>query len=66
MQTVVFDVMCDGRFVMQHSHKWCPAFPINLEEVVKEVLTKRPTLKGKHIELHQTTNIVKPYRQRFR
>ena len=59
MRVVIFDVMCDGRFIMQHRHKWCPAFPINLEEVLKEVLERRPTLKGKHIELYQTENIVR-------
>lgn len=59
MKTVVFDVMCNGRFVMQHTHRWCPAFPINLEEVLKEIFTKRPTLKGKRLELFETENIVK-------
>lgn len=59
MKTVIFDVMCDGRFVMQHKHSWCPAFPINLEEVLGEILTKRPTLKGKRLELFETENIVK-------
>lgn len=59
MKTIVFDVMCNGRFVMQHRHKWCPAFPINLEEVVNEILLKRPTLKGKHIELYETENVLR-------
>lgn len=59
MKTVIFDVMCEGRFIMQYRHKWCPIFPINLEEVVNEILLKRPTLKGKHIELFETENIVK-------
>lgn len=59
MKTIVFDVMCNGRFVMQHRHKWCPAFPINLEEVVNEILLKRPTLKGEHIELFETENILR-------
>lgn len=59
MKTIVFDVMCDGRFVMQHRHKWCQIFPINLEEVVNEVLLRRPTLKGKHIELFETENILR-------
>lgn len=59
MKTIVFDVMCNGRFVMQHRHKWCPAFPINLEEVVNEILLKRPTLKGEHIELFETENVLR-------
>lgn len=59
MKTITFDVMYDGKFIMQHTHKWCPAFPINLEEVVNEVLSKRPTLKGKYIELFETENVLR-------
>lgn len=59
MKTVIFDVMCNGKFIMQVKYKWCPAFPINLEEVMNETVTKRPTLKGKHIELYETKNILK-------
>ena len=59
MKTIVFDVMLDGRFVMQFKYRWCPAFPINLEEVAKAIVAKRPTLKGKCIEIFETTNIVK-------
>lgn len=59
MSTVVFDIMCNGRFVMQYKYRWCPAFPINLEEVVNEILSKRPTLKGKHIELFETENVLR-------
>ena len=58
MRTIIFDVMCDGRFVMQHKHRW-PAFPINIDEAVKEVISKRPSLKGKHIELYETKNEVR-------
>ena len=59
MRTVVFDVMCDGKFVMQYTYRWCPAFPIDLEEVVRGIVEMRPTLRGKHIELYETKNIVK-------
>lgn len=59
MKTVVFDVMCNGKFIIQVKRKWCPAFPINLEEVAKEVVERRPTLKGKNIELYETKNILK-------
>ena len=59
MRTIIFDVMCNGRFVMQYRYKWCPAFPINLEEVVNEIVSKRPILKGKYIELFETKNVLK-------
>lgn len=58
MQTIVFDVMSEGRFIMQFKYRWCPAFKLNIDDVVKEILAKRPTLKGKSIELYQTNNIV--------
>lgn len=51
--------MCNGRFVMQYRYKWCPAFPINLEEVVTEIVSKRPILKGKYIELFETKNVLR-------
>lgn len=59
MKTIVFDVMCGDKFIMQYSYRWCPAFPINFEEVLKEIFMKRPTLKGKRLELFETENIVK-------
>lgn len=58
MKTVVFDVMCGGRFVMQIKHKWCPLFPIDHEAILKEVVSKRPTLKNKRPELYQTENVL--------
>ena len=59
MRTIIFDVMCDGRFVMQHKYRWCPAFPLNLEAVVAEIVERRPALKGRHIELYETENVVR-------
>lgn len=59
MRTIVFDVMCDGRFVMQYRHRWCPAFPLDLEEVANAIIAKRPTLKGRNIELFETKNVIK-------
>lgn len=59
MRTITFDVMCNGRFVMQYQYRWCQAFPINLEEVVNEILLRRPTLKGKQIELFETKNVLR-------
>lgn len=42
-----FDVMLNGRFICTLFYKYCPLFPIDSEELVKFVLEKRPTLKGK-------------------
>lgn len=47
MKTLIFDVMLNGRFVCTLRYKYCPLFPIDSEELVKFVLTKRPTLKDK-------------------
>lgn len=58
MKTITFDVMYDGKFIMQHTHKWCPAFPIDLEKVVEEIYEKRPSLRGKYLELYQTDNLL--------
>ena len=59
MKTIVFDVMCEGRFVMQFKYRWCPVFKFNLADVEREIFAKRPTLKGKRLELFETENIVK-------
>lgn len=53
MKTIIFDVMCGDKFIMQYSYRWCPAFPINFEEVLKEII-KRPTLKGYSISARKT------------
>lgn len=58
MRTIVFDVMCDGRFITQHFYRWCPAFKLNFEEVLNEVISERPSLKGKHLELFITEDVV--------
>lgn len=47
MKTLIFDVMLNGRFVCTLRYKYCSLFPIDSEELVKLVLEKRPTLKGK-------------------
>lgn len=58
MRTVVFDVMCNGRFVMQYKYRWCPAFRIDLKEILDGILAKKPTLKDKYIELFEAENIL--------
>lgn len=46
MKAFVFDVMLNGRFVCTLKYKYCAHFPIDLEDLEKFVLQKRPTLKG--------------------
>ena len=59
METVTFDVMRNGKFIMQYHYRWFQTFPLNFDEVIKEIISKRPTLKGEHIELFVTKNLVR-------
>ncbi len=56
MQTILFDVMVGGRFVMQHKFRYCPLFKVDLNQIMEEILERRPSLRGKHIQLYQTAN----------
>lgn len=47
MKTLTFDVMLRGRFVCTLRYKYCPLFPIDMDELTDFVLSKRPTLKNK-------------------
>nr|UWG77811.1 MAG: hypothetical protein [Bacteriophage sp.] len=49
MKTLIFDVMLNGRFICTLRYKYCPLFPIEIDELVKLVLSKRPTLKGQAV-----------------
>lgn len=51
MKTFVFDVMLNGRFICTLKYEYSPLFPIDFEELEKFVLKKRPTLKGKDLEV---------------
>ena len=46
MKTFEFDVMLNGRFVCILRYKYCPLFPIDLEDLKKFILSKRPTLRN--------------------
>jgi hypothetical protein len=50
-KTVFVDVMLDGRFVFTHRHRYCPLFRLDLKQIYTEVMEKRPSLKGKNIEM---------------
>lgn len=58
MAIIIFDVMCGDRFIMQFTYKWCPAFKLDLEEITREIVKKRPTLKNKKLILCPTTSRV--------
>ena len=47
MKTFVFEVMLNGRFICTLKYEYSPLFPIDLEELDKFILDKRPSLKGK-------------------
>lgn len=51
MNTFIFDVMLDGRFICTLKYKYCALFPIDFEELEKYVLQKRLTLKGKDFRI---------------
>lgn len=46
MKVLVFDIMLKGRFVCTLRYKYCALFHIDLEELSKFILSKRPTLRN--------------------
>lgn len=53
MKTLTFDIMLNGRFVCTLKYEYCPLFPIDIDDLTKFVLDKRPTLKGKDYRILQ-------------
>lgn len=47
MKIFVFDIMLKGRFVRTLRYEYCALFPIDLDELTKFILSKRPTLRNK-------------------
>lgn len=52
MKTILIDVMHKGRFVMTLAYKYNPLFTIDINDVFEKIIEKRPTLRGKHLELY--------------
>lgn len=52
MKIFVFDIMLKGRFVCTLRYEYCALFPIDLDELTKFILSKRPTLRNHPITLH--------------
>ena len=46
-KALFLDIMLNDRFVCTLKYMYCPLFMINYEDLLKFVLDKRPTLKGK-------------------
>lgn len=46
-KALFFDIMLNDRFVCTLKYMYCPLFAIRYEALIKFVLDKRPTLKGK-------------------
>ena len=44
--------MYNDRFVMTLPYKHNPLFKIDFEDVFEKIIEKRPTLRGKHLELY--------------
>lgn len=59
MKRIYFDIMLNDRFVFQLAYTYCPAFKIDMEDVLNKVYEKRPSLRNKQIELCLTDNIVR-------
>lgn len=47
MKNFVFDIMLNGKYICTLKYKYCALFPIDLEDLKKFILNKRPSLKGK-------------------
>ena len=52
MKTILIDVMHKGRFVMTMAYQYHPLFTIDIKDVFEKIIEKRPTLRGKHLELY--------------
>lgn len=45
------DIILNDRFVFTLRYQYCPLFKLDLEDVYAKVIEKRPSLKGKPIEM---------------
>ena len=51
METFIFDIMLNGRFICTLKYKYCALFPIDFEDLEKFILSKKPSLKGKDFRI---------------
>ena len=57
-KTMYFDVMLNGTFMFQLAYKYCPIFKIDLNDVLREVFERRPSLRNKRIEVCETKAVL--------
>lgn len=57
-KVIYLDIMIRGLFVCQLPYKYCPLFRIEIEELEKFVLEKRPTLRNKKFVIAFSNNRV--------
>ena len=41
-----------GRFLFTHRFRWCPPCKVSPDEIVRDILRQRPSLKNRKIELY--------------
>ena len=51
METLIFDVMLDGRFIKTMKYRYCSAAPIEEEDNARFVTDQLPTLKDKDFKI---------------
>lgn len=51
MDKFVFDIMLNGKYICTLKYDYNALFPIDLEELNKFILSKRPSLKGKDFRI---------------
>ena len=51
MKIFVFDIILKGRFVCTLRYEYCALFPIDLDEITKYILSKRPKLINQHYNI---------------
>ena len=56
METLIFDVMLDGRFIRTMKYRYCSAAPIEEEDIARFVTDRLPTLKAKTLKLDSKQN----------
>lgn len=51
METLIFDVMLDERFIKTFKYEYCPLFPLEENELRDFVISKLPTLRNKNFQI---------------
>lgn len=51
MKILTFDVMLRDRFVCTLKYRYCPLFPLDLKDLERFALSKRPTLRGQQYRI---------------